>query len=170
MKETESNDKKLTPIHWALYNLIEDRTLGNDTKVSQREIYENLKAQGYEVSWNESQNQHNDHCRWLYDLTMDILKSPEVDHIIIHDGCYNYSLGSKDELLRKWWFYYQKGKMAFEIMDALKYKFQQDGQGKLLTNQGNELTDETLAKLYHETFNQKERGDKEGKSKAPQKE
>ena len=146
---------KLTPIHWELYRLIEDRTLGTTNTVSQREIYEHLKAKGYEVAWNESQNQHNDHCRWLYDLVYDIKFSLEVDHVIIHDRDYNYSLGDRYEVLREWYSFYEKMNTNKERHLALLDKIKQDGQFKLVTNQGEPITEDSLAKLYHETFNDK---------------
>lgn len=149
-------DSKLTPIHWELYRLIEARTKGNELSVPQREIYDLLKSKGYEVSWNESQNQHNDHCRWLWDLIWGedgINFSPEVDHIIVHDSEYNYRFGSANEVLARWAYYYDKTEKSKKRHYSLLHKIKQDGQGKLLSNQGNPIDDDSLAKLFHETFN-----------------
>lgn len=147
--------EKLTPMHWELYRLIEARTLGTENKVSQAEIYAHMKAKGYDVSWNESQNQHNDHCRWLWDLVDEIKYSLEVDHYITHDDDYNYCLADKDEAMREFGRLYRRHMIAKERMLAMMDKMEQDGQFKLLSNQDNPIDEESLAKLYHETFNDK---------------
>ena len=156
-KESDRNMEiqKLTPMHWALYRFIEKRTLGTSETVSQKEVYEHLKNEGYDVTWNESQNQHNDHCRWLWNLVNDIKFSLEVDHVIVHDKDYNYSLGDRYEVLREWWQFRERSRLAKEREVALLGKIKQDGQYKLLSNQGEPITEESLAKLYHETFNEK---------------
>lgn len=166
MEETAENfiAEPLTPIHWELYRLIEGRTLDTEEKVSQREIYEHLKAKGYDVSWKDSQNQHNDHCRWLWNLIHEINVSMEVDHIIVHDQDYNYCLGSESETLALWWHYYQRSETAKERHVAILAKISQNGQYKLFSNQGKPIDEKSLVKLYHETFNSK--GKKKGRVEA----
>lgn len=147
--------EKLTPMHWELYRLIEARTLGTENKVSQAEIYAHMKAKGYDVTWNESQNQHDDHCRWLWNLVEEIKYSLEVDHIITHDQDYNYCLGDRDEVLREFGRLKKRKDIADERMSAMLTKIEQDGQFKLTSNKDEPITEESLAKLYHETFNDK---------------
>lgn len=145
--------KNLTPLDWFVYRLLEERTLGTKNSVSQREIYEACKEAGYGVSWNESQNQHNDHCRWLHDVVEHINFTDEVDHMVGHH-CWRYRLLSMEEAANLVIVFNDKEKKARERKVALLEKMKRHGQGKLLSNQGNPIDDDSSAKEFYEAFNE----------------
>lgn len=151
--EVENEEDDLTPMEWALYRYLEAKTLGNDEKVSQYEIYRHMRELGYDVTWNDSQNQHNDHCRWLYNLILDINFSLRVDHIIVHDRDYKYRLGSEDETLAYWHSFYEKYETNLGRHVLILEKIKRHGQGELISNAGEPITAESMAKRFHETFN-----------------
>ncbi len=157
-------ESKLTPKHWALYRFIEKRTLDTEDKIPQREIYEYMLNEGYDVTWKDDQNQHNDHCRWLWSLVQEINFSSEVDHIIVHDRDYNYCLGSANETLKLWHHFYERSETAKKRHARLLAKIKRNGQGKLLSNQGQPIDEHSLAKAFHETFNSKGHKPKEAKA------
>ncbi len=148
-----SEFKALTPIHWDLYRYVEFKTLGVKETVSKREIYEHLLANGHDVYWHDSPKAH-DHFPRLWNLVNEINESTEVDKIIVFDHDGNYRLGNEKETLAHWHSYYVKMEKARERHLAILQKIKRNGQGKLLSNQGVEITEQSLAKLYHETFNE----------------
>lgn len=144
---------KMRPIDWFVYRLLEERTGGNGESVSQRDIYLAAKEAGYKVSWNERQNQHNDHCRWLHDVVERINWSAEVDKMVGH-RCWRYRLLDEKEAAMLVAVFNRRERKARERKVAILSKMRLNGQGKLLSNQGNPIDDESLAKEFHEAFNE----------------
>ena len=145
--------KKMKPIDWFVYRLLEERTLGNKESVTQREIYEACKEAGYDVAWNESQNFHNDHCRWLHDVVDRINYSTEVDKMVGHH-CWKYRLLDEKESAALVLVFNSRERKARERKIAILEKMRRNGQGKLLSNQGNPIDEESKAKEFHEAFNE----------------
>ena len=145
--------KKMKPIDWFVYRLLEERTLHTKQSVPQREIYEACKNAGYDVTWNETQNQHNDHCRWLHSVCDRINFSDEVDLMVGH-RCWRYRLLDASEAACLVMVFNAKEKAAKDRKVALLGKMRRNGQGKLLSNQGVPITDDSTAKRFHEAFNE----------------
>lgn len=146
-------NKKMLPIDWHIYRLLEEKTLGTKDSVSQREIYESCLAAGFKVKWDESQNHHNDHCRWLANSLMRINSSPEVDKTVGHH-CWRYRIYSEEEAAALVIAFNKREQKARARKVAILEKMRQNGQGKLLSNQLNEIGEDSKAKLFHESFNE----------------
>lgn len=137
----------LTPRQWALYRLIYTNSLVLNKKTTQREIYESIR--GYE--WNDSETAH-DHCPAIWsDIAANNL-SFSHDKIIISRN-FEYWIGNEEETkefiddlwgqlaprLMRYWFY--------------KEKIKRNGQGKLLSNDLQPITDISKAREFVESFN-----------------
>lgn len=148
------NKKKteLTDLEWFIYTLLEEETLGTTKSLTQREIYEACKAVGFKVSWNESQNQHNDHCRWLNTAIDHLTSSLETDKIIDHHA-YRYFLCTREQAIAKRDVYKLKIQRASKRMKQINTKMKRHDQGKLLSNRGYVIDAKSKAKKYYETYN-----------------
>ena len=147
-KEEIKQTTKLTPRQWALYRLIEYNSLVECRKTSQREICSKLSEYGY--VWNTDEKCH-DHCSAIWGDIKDNNESLEHDHLIISDNFY-YWIGSKREnekYLAKLWKDLSGRLHRYWLF---KKKLERDGQGKVLDNRGNPLSNK--AKMFHECFNE----------------
>lgn len=140
--------KKLTPRQWALWRLVEYNSIVEHRKTTQREIYE--KVEGY--CWQDDETSH-DHCSAIWVDVKANNESFEHDKIIISKN-FEYWIGSERETkkflaglwkalsprLYRYWRFVEKCKL--------------EGQGKLLSNQDQVIDDNSLAKHFHEVFNQ----------------
>ena len=138
---------ELTPRQWALYRLIYTNSLVLNKKTTQREIYESIR--GYE--WNDSETCH-DHCPAIWKDITDNNLSFSHDKIIISRN-FEYWIGNEQETkefiddlwqqlaprLMRYWFY--------------KTKIKRNGQGKLLSNDLQPITDTSKAREFIESFN-----------------
>ena len=151
--EEEKQEKRierkseLTPRQWALYRLIYTNSLVLQKKTTQREIYESIR--GYE--WNDSETCH-DHCPAIWKDITDNNLSFSHDKIIISRN-FEYWIGNEQETkefiddlwqqlaprLMRYWFY--------------KTKIKRNGQGKLLSNDLEPITDTSKAREFIESFN-----------------
>lgn len=151
-KEKEKHSD-LTPRQWAVYRLIYTNSIVLHRKTTQREIYDSIN--GYE--WNDDEKCH-DHCPAIWnDITKNNL-SFSHDKVIISKN-FEYWIGSKEETqefindlwnqlaprLMRYWFY--------------KAKVERNGQGKLLSNQLDPLTEDSKAREFVESFNPYRVGD-----------
>lgn len=137
----------LTPRQWDLWRLIEHNSLVEHRKTTQREIVDKIK--GY--VWNADEKAH-DHCSAIWTDIKANNESLEHDKIIISKN-FEYWIGSERETkefiaglwkalsprLKRYWIYLGKTK--------------QDGQGKILSNQGNPIDSGSEATRFHEAFN-----------------
>ena len=145
-----NSKKKLTPLEWHIYNLLYDTTYGKTVRLSQREIYESCKSKGFDVTWNESQNQHHDHCRWLSTAVERINQSMEVDKLISHRA-YRYHLCTEQEANDLLVFYEKKIIAAKTRYKRIEKKMKRHNQGKTTTNAGTTLTEKH--RQFHEVYN-----------------
>ena len=139
---------KLTSRQWALWRLIEHNSLVEKRKTTQREIYEKVK--GYK--WNDDPTAH-DHCSAIWSDVKDNNESLEHDKIIISKN-FEYWIGSEretDEFIKSLWKALSPRLQRYwRFVDKLK----RDKQGKLISNQGNEIGEKSLAERFHECFNE----------------
>lgn len=119
-------------------------------KFTQREVYEYLKHKGCRISWNETQNQHNDHCRALKDLVDEINFDPACDGFA-NQTEYIYSLATKEEVDAIVNGYYKRAMTALERYSKTLRKAKRDGQGMIVDNLLREVPHEEPE--FHEAFN-----------------
>ena len=156
MNKTQKKSK-LTSLEWFIYNLLEERTYGNNKSLSQREIYDECRRANFDVKWSETQNQHNDHCRWLNKAIDHINKSLEVDKIV-HHHAYRYYVCTFEQAEMLIEFYEKKIVFAAARKKYIKRKLKRHNQGKLLSNQGNPIDEHSKAKPFHETYCNEQEG------------
>lgn len=102
-------------------------------RLSQRQVYERLLEKGDELSWNESQNQHNDHCRKLKDLVDEINMDPSVD-AFVYQADYLYSIATEREAEEMLANYYDRAMKALSRYSKMLRKARRDGQGMTVDN------------------------------------
>lgn len=141
---------RLSSKAWAFHDYLMDKTLGNSQTVSQKDAYDYLKSKGFDLAWNESQNQHNDHCRGLKDLVDEINFSTEPDKLV-YQSDYRYCIANEEQADEIREYYHQKAMLALERESVIAKKCRRDGQGKLVNNAGRELRPEN--EEFHDTFN-----------------
>ena len=146
-EQVKQKESALTPRQWALYRLIYTNSIVLNKKTTQREIYESIR--GYE--WNDSETCH-DHCPAIWKDITDNNLSFSHDKIIISRN-FEYWIGNEQETkefiddlwqqlaprLMRYWFY--------------KTKIKRNGQGKLLSNDLQPITDTSKAREFIESFN-----------------
>lgn len=138
-------ESSLTPRQWELYRLIKHNSLVEHRKTTQKEICDTIS--GY--VWNDKEQVH-DHCPAIWKDIKDNNESLEHDKIIISKN-FEYWIGSEREtkqFLKDLW-----QALTPRLQRYWKYvaKISLDGQGKILSNQNDPLTEK--AKLFHESFN-----------------
>lgn len=138
----------LTPRQWEVWRLIEHNSLVEHRKTTQREIVD--KVQGY--YWNDDEKAH-DHCSAIWTDIKANNESLEHDKIIISKN-FEYWIGSEREtkefIAGLWKALSPRLKRFWRYQNKLGL----DGQGKLLSNQGNPIAVGSVAKQFHEVFNQ----------------
>ncbi len=137
---------KLLTRQWKLYNLLKERTELN-IKTTVADICDLLPG---EYILNKKQSNFSN-CPQLY-ADIDIINnSSEVSHIIIKNNN-SFKLGTKEEVKK----YMEKCKIRalrqFRKYWDIERKVELNGQGKLLSNQGNPIDEKSKAKAFFETF------------------
>lgn len=141
------SEKKLTPKEWELYRLVYHNSMVEGRKTTQREICDTIP----DFKWNDDITAH-DHCTAIWTAIKNNNESGMHEKIIISHN-FEYWIGSHEEekvFLDKLWS---------DLLPRLKrywnysQKIKQDGQGKLLSCQGNPITDESKAREFIESFN-----------------
>lgn len=151
----EAWEPKLSAQARALYNFLKGKTLGTDNAVEQYEVYSFLKGKGYEISWNENQNQHNDHCRKLKDLVDEINFNQTVDKFVNVTNGYKYRIANEEEARQIIAGYYSKALLALRRYNLMLAKARRNNQGKLVNNAGNQIKPQN--EQFHEAFNPPEK-------------
>ena len=138
-------DKKLSPKDWELYRLIYHNSLYEHRHTTQREICD--KIEGF--NWNDDITVH-DHCSAIWTSIKNNNESYEHEKIIISDN-FEYWIGNQEEermFLDKLW-----NDLQPRLSRYWKYmsKIKRDGQGKLLSCQGNQIN-EGQAREFVESY------------------
>lgn len=142
-----NNQVELTSRQWALWRLIEHNSLVEHRKTTQKEICEKIEGYVYKERKNST-----DCCSAIWSDVKQNNESLEHDKVIITKN-YEYWIGSEQETkifilnlwkqlaprLHRYWF--------------LLNKIKRDGQGKIISNQGNPIDENSTAKKFHECFN-----------------
>lgn len=150
-KTEQESQSGLTPRQWALWRLIKHNSLEEHRKTTQKEICEKLKDYGYK--WVETSGENHDHCSTIWKDVKDNNESLEHDKIIISKN-FEYWIGSEREtkefIKNLWKALSPRLKRYWNYLNKLGL----NNQGKLFSNQGNPIDDNSLAKQFHECFNQ----------------
>lgn len=133
---------KLTTRQWDLYNYLKANT---DRWITQKEICENVK--GYQ--WHERKN---DNCPMIREDKLVINNSDEVDKIIISYK-YQFKIATTyDEIMDEYNIHKQRLLQQAKQLSALKHKMRKNLQGKIISNQGKEMTEDSKAKQFYEVY------------------
>ena len=141
-------EEGLNSRQWALYRLIKHNSLEEHRKTTQREIYE--KIPGY--TWTDDPTVH-DHCSAIWKDVKDNNESFEHDKIIISKD-FEYWIGSERETMAFLKALWKALAPRLKRYWAYAKKVQIDGQGKLISNQGRFIDENSVAKRFHECFNE----------------
>lgn len=143
--------EKMNNRQWAAYNLIKSRSEMGQS-VSQREICDNYSIDyhfdGY--SWAKGSNTH-DKCLKVWQDVHFINASSEVEKIIVMDK-FTYRLATEEEAREYFAKLQERAVKAFVRASNVRRKIKADGQGKLVSCQGNEIDEESKARRFVEAF------------------
>lgn len=146
---------KLTPLHWAFYNIVASR--GQDG-IGIKELAEMLE---FDVRSLEEERYSSNTETYVAFHTMkeEINNSMEVDKIIIIKG-YRYRIGTEEEVSQYHERLYQRGIDYLGRAAIISQKMRQHNQGKTVNNQNNPMNknNEEFHNAYleeeHESDNQ----------------
>ena len=145
----ETMPRGLTPRQWALYRLIKENTL-KGKKTTQREICD--KIEGY--TWVEKDGSNHDHCSQIWqDIYGEngINFHPHIQKII--DGTnFEYFLCDEEEANRFADSLWKQLSPRLRRYWATVAKIKKDGQYQLFDCEGKEITDDSTARGYVESF------------------
>ena len=142
---TKADAKRL---RFFVYDLLTKTPYTPENPIDQRQVYEKCVEAGFDVTWDETQNQHADHCRWLTKIVDELACDSDFDKVVWHMG-YRYFACDYEEaelLLR---LREERICLASVRIRKLKKKIRRHRQGKILSNTGTPLGKN---KKSHTTF------------------
>ena len=145
--DTHFVQKPLKSSDWALFRLLNEYLQGLT-------IEQVCNALNQYFSYNDSVSAQKNHCPAFYESIENINLSVEVDKLIIRKGDI-WKLADQKEYQD-----YQEDNYSRAMTYLKRYwssikKERQDGQGKIISNQGVVIDDKSKAKPFHEAFNVK---------------
>lgn len=150
------SEKKLTPLEWAVYRLIRDKSYRAEEKgdggwITQREIVEAVNSDPSlkeKLVWTEDDYNH---CRKLWTIVNRLNQSGRIQKIIVVKN-YRYKLGTRDEC-EEYFAKLRKDALAkLARVSALEWRAKKDGQGRLLTDELNPIDGKSRARYWIEAF------------------
>ena len=144
----QEKELKLTTRHWALYNLIKQRTLAG-LSTTCKDICDALPEH---YTLNTKQTHHYSNCPQIYKDCQDLNLSAEIEKVIIpNDNDFHIATCEKEAKA-----YAKKlavrGAHRFKRYWAILDKCEADGQGKLVSCQNKQIDDESRARRFVESF------------------
>ena len=131
----------LTSRQWKLYNLLKSQP---NKWFTQKEICEAIKEY-------EFHDRPNDKCPTIREDKLAINQSLEVDKIVVMDK-YQFKIGTKEEYLKERIKHVNRLKRQKEQIESMDYKYKLDNQGKLISNKGAVIDEQSKARNFFETF------------------
>lgn len=131
----------LTSRQWDLYNLLKSQP---NKWFTQEEICKSVD--GYTL-----QNRKNDRCPTIREDKIVINESLEVDKIIVMDR-YCFKIGTREEYLRERAKHVSRLKAQKAQIENMDFKYKHNMQGKLLSNRGEIIDEQSRARKFFETF------------------
>lgn len=145
--------EKLNKVDWAVYNAIKEGGV-----ITQKELCEAVNARlGHKAltynakATNCKNDQKGDHCKWLLPIVQKINASPEVEKIIVIKN-YCYFLGSEEQCMAYYRQLTERAIAMFKRANAVWRKIKKDGQGKLISCHGEEITEDSKARRFTEAY------------------
>lgn len=142
-----TQQSKLTPRQWALYNLVKDRTIAG-LKTTCKDICEALPEH---YTLNEKQSHHSN-CPHIYQDCDALLLSSEVEKPIIVDNNDFHIARNEEEAMAYAKKLAKRGAHRFKRYWAIVDKCKSDGQGKLISCHGDVIEDDSKARRFVEAF------------------
>lgn len=143
--------EKLNSRQWATYNLIKENSLKGQA-TAQKEVCDNYPAEtrkdGY--VWAKGANTH-DRCLKVWHDVHAINASSEVEKIIVMDN-FTYRLATEEEAGEYYAKLQERALKALVRAYNVKRKIKADGQGKLISCQGELIDDESKARRFVQAF------------------
>lgn len=143
-----SNLTHLDTTAWRLYNLIKYNSVYENRKTTQKEICEKLADCGF--VWNYDEKAH-DHCSKVWTVISQINNSWEVDKVIISKN-FEYWIGNEEETNAFIDSLWQQLAPRLCRFWNFKSKLARNGQGKLLSNRLEPITDSSKARAFVESY------------------
>ena len=132
-----------------VYDLLTKTPYTPENPIDQREMYERCRDEGFDVSWDESQNQHSDHCRWLTKIVDELACDSDFDKVVWHFG-YKYFACDYEEACLLLELREQRIALASVRIRKLKKKIRRHNQGKITTNTATDVAN--TRRKFHTTF------------------
>ncbi len=141
--------EEMKRLRWFVYDLLTKTPYTPENPISQREVYEKCLEAGFDVTYDENQNQHNDHCRWLTKIVDELACDSDFDKVVWHFGyryfCCDYEEAELLLRLRE-----ERIALASVRIRKLRKKVRRHRQGKLTTNTATPV--EGTNRKFHKTF------------------
>lgn len=142
---------KLTPRQWATYRLIKENS-EQGIRTTQGDIIANYPIEEHKDGYAENANpKAHDKCSAIWTDITALNKSPEIEKIIIIDN-FTYRISNKEETAKYVRKQYEKAIACLARVAIIKRKMLADGQGKLISCQGEEIDDESNARNFVDSF------------------
>lgn len=146
--EKSNLNNHLDTTAWRLYDLIKYNSVVENRKTTQKEICDKLNELGF--VWNDEITTH-DHCPKVWTVVNQINNSWEVDKVIISKN-FEYWLGNEEETQNFLDSLWQQLSPRLCRYWNFKQKLSRNGQGKLISNQGEVITDTSKARRFVESY------------------
>ena len=132
-----------------IYDLLTKTPYTPENPIDQRDLYQACRDAGFDVKWTETQNQHNDHCRWLTKIVDQLACDATFDKVVSHHA-YRYYVCDREEAILLLEMRKQRICLAQVRITDLERKIHRNLQGKCTTNAGTEMKPRTPQ--FHVTF------------------
>lgn len=143
---------KLNSRDWLIYRIIRKHT-SEDPKgyATQKEIFDEVNGEmPGSLRWVSNKGTH-DPCFPIWSTVSKLNQSPEIEKIIVIDD-FKYYLATKEEAERYIENLKDQAMRKLKRASSIMRKYGMDGQGKLLSCQGNEIGEGSKAREFTEAF------------------
>lgn len=150
----ENEFNGLTPIEWFIYRYIRNKSLSadeNDKWTTQRELVDAVNCDlslGEQLEYNEDDYNH---CRKLWTIINRINQSGRIQKIIVTKN-YRYKLGTKKECEDYFKKLRKDALMKLARLSTLERRANSNGQGQILSQELNPITEESAARGWLESL------------------
>ena len=149
---------KLNTRQWALYNLIKQRTI-EGVKTTCADICESL-PEHYQL--NKNQTHHYSNCPEIYKDCEELNLSSEIEKVVVVGNNDFHIAKDEQEAMSYARSLAKRAAHRFKRYWAIADKVSKDGQGKLISCHGDEITDESKARRFVEAFLSERNHDADG--------
>lgn len=144
---------KLTPLEWKVYRAIE----ASEEPIAQKDLCEAVGLAYRPLESHEGGIKHRDGCRKLWNIVQHLNDTTEVEKMVVVTPDYRYSLATEEEARKKADRYHRQALTLMRREYALRRKMRLNGQGKLLSAQGNPIDSKSKANPFFEAYPNEDR-------------